>query len=285
MRVGLVTWDGLPGLSGDDQELVHELERSGVLGRPQVWSDRSVDWSGFDALVLRSTWDYHRRIQEFLAWVERASAEAVLWNPADIVRWNSHKSYLRDLESHGVPIVPTRICGSLSEALEAQRREGWDRAVLKPAVSAAAYRTHLVDSTSASQDPSLGKDLAEASEILVQPYQPEVERSGERSLVFFLGKYSHAFLRAPHLIPSPAMVEGAPTIPSEEELQVARKALGSAPGRTLYGRVDLVPTTSGGPRVMELEVIEPFLGLKTSEHGARTFAGAVSSVLRAASPR
>ena len=279
MQLALATWKELPGLSEDDRDLLPELEALGIWASPAVWSDRSVDWSAFDAIVLRSTWEYYRQVQEFLAWVERASAETVLWNPAGIVRWNSHKSYLLDLESAGVPVVPTRICRGLSEAVETLRKERWARAVLKPAISAGAYRTHLVERESLADPPGSWSDLVDVGEILVQPYQAEVERSGERSLVFFLGEYSHAFLRAPHLVRNPGMVEGTLLVPSDEELKIARQALGSAPGRTLYGRVDLVPTSNGGSRVMELEVIEPFLGLKSSEHGARTFARAISSVL------
>jgi hypothetical protein len=279
MKVALATWQELPGLSEDDQELLPRLEALGISASPAVWSDRSVDWSAFDAIVLRSTWEYYRQVQEFLAWVERASAETVLWNPARIVRWNSHKSYLRDLAEAGVPVVPTRICRGLPEALETLRKERWERAVLKPAVSAGAYRTHLVERGSLADPPRPWSDLADVGEILVQPYQAEVERSGERSLVFFLEEYSHAFLRAPHLLRNPGMVEGTPLVPSDEELRIPRKALGSAPGRTLYARIDLVPASSGGSTVMELEVIEPFLGLKSSEYGARTFARAISSVL------
>lgn len=277
--VALATWEKLPELSEDDRTLLPELAKLGITPAAAVWSDPSVRWARFDAVVLRSTWEYYRHLEEFLAWVDRVGAVTTLWNPPGLVRWNSHKSYLLVLESRGVPIVPTRISPNLREAARAARRQHWDRVVLKPAVSAGAYRTFLVDAGSLEEGSGSWTDLAGAGEILVQPYQGEVERTGERSLVFFQGTYSHAFLRAPHLIRTSDLVEGTPVLPSGAELEVASRALAAAPGRTLYGRVDLVSDGEVGPRVMELEVIEPFLGLATSLTAARTFANAIASTL------
>jgi len=279
VKVALATAQELPQLSEDDRALLPELDQRGISAEPTVWSDPSVDWSAFDAVVIRSTWGYYRRLAEYLTWADTIGSGSALWNPPTVVRWNSHKSYLLDLEARGVSIVPTRLCRTLPEAFEVAGQERWDRAVVKPAVSAGGYLTHLLDRGVQVPDAPPWTDLARAGELLVQPYQVEVGLTGERSLVFFLGTYSHAFLRSPHLVPNDDLVEGAPVVPSSEELRVAQRALAAAPGRTLYGRVDLVTDGGGRPRVMELEVIEPFLGLRTARGAARAFALAVSSVL------
>jgi hypothetical protein len=275
MHVALVTWQELPGLSDDDQELLGPLRELGVEATAAVWNDPGVRWGEFDAVVIRSTWDYYRRIAEFRSWIDRVGAGDRLWNPAGVVRWNSHKSYLRDLEDRGVPIIPTRFCPDLASAARALEEEGWDRAVLKPAVSAAAYRTHVITPDSIADGSDRWKEVAAAGELLLQPYQDEVERSGERSLVFFWGNYSHTYLRAPRLARSSTLIEGTAYEPREDEIRVARLALACAPGRTLYGRVDLLPDEQGRMRVMELEVIEPRLGLSSSPGSAQRFAEAI----------
>ena len=277
--VALATWSGLPDLTDDDRELVRALDDLDIEAVPAIWSDPGVDWGRFDAVVLRSTWDYYRRIEEFRRWVDRVGTVSLLWNPPGTVRWNSHKSYLKYLERAGVSIVPTRVCSGLRDAATALREERWERAVVKPAVSAGGYRTYFVDTATFLQDPSRWANVAEGGELLVQPYQEAVERDGERSLVFLGGEYSHAFLRAPHFLKTSRLVEGTPAVPAEREIRAAHRALTAAPGPVLYGRVDLVPAATGEPRVMELEVIEPALGLKTAEGAGARFAAALRGVL------
>jgi len=282
MEVALATWAKLPGLSEDDQALVPALSSLGVVVSPAVWSDAGVEWGRFDAILLRSTWDYHRRVREFLGWVDRAGKSTALWNPPALVRWNSNKTYLRDLGRQGVPVVPTRFGRDVAEARQVLSEEGWDRAVVKPAVSAAGDRTFLVGPPERARPDAAAPwtDLLDAGELLVQPYRDEVERTGERSLVFLAGQYAHAFLRAPHLVPSTPLIEGAPLAASAEEVRVGRNAIEAAPGRPLYARVDLVTGPSGDPELMELELIEPFLGLRTSPDGASAFARAIVNALR-----
>lgn len=283
MRVALVTWQELPALSDDDRELLAPLARRGISAAPAVWSDPSERWSEYDALVVRSTWDYYRRYDEFLAWVRRAGSSGRLWNPAAVLCWNSHKSYLQRLSDRGVPVVPTRYCPDLASARATILREGWPRAVVKAAVSAGGYRTYLVDRRSLEEGRFPWEEAPPQGELLIQPYEEEVERSGERSLVFFLGAFSHAFVRAPRLARSSPLVEGAPTTPTAQEVEVARRALACAPAPTLYGRVDLVRSADDGARVMELEVIEPALELRSAPGAPERFADAIARVLEPSS--
>src|SRR5262245_39759397 len=107
-RFAFVTWEGLPDLSRDDRLAVGELEARGHAIRPAVWTDPAVDWQGFDLVVLRSCWDYHKQFERFVAWLGRMETLGVrLANPAASVRWNSEKTYLRDLQRLGVRTVPS----------------------------------------------------------------------------------------------------------------------------------------------------------------------------------
>lgn len=279
MRLGLATKADLPDGAEDDRALLAPLAERGVQGAPRVWDDRSVRWEELDGTVVRSTWDYHLRREEFLSWAGRVEAACGVWNRPPILRWNSHKAYLSELEAGGVAVVPTRRCHGVDEALATARAERWSRFVVKPAVSAGGYRTYLVDVRSGVPPSSAWAAAPPEGEVLVQPYMEEVERSGERSLVFFTGEFSHAFLRAPHLAPHALLREGDPVAPSEEELRLGRKALEAAPGPTLYARVDLVRGPEGSPWLMELELIEPFLGLRSDPKAPARFAESVREVL------
>jgi hypothetical protein len=279
VRVALVTWQELPNLSDDDRGLLAPLERLGISAVPAVWTDPKQRWEEYDALVVRSTWDYHRRYDEFLVWIDTAGDSGRLWNPARVLRWNSHKSYLRALSDEGVSVVPTRYCPDLAAARETILREGWSDAVVKAAVSAGGYRTYRVNAEALDGGPGPWEGAPPIGELLVQPYEPEVERSGERSLVFLRGEFSHAFLRAPRLARGSPLVEGAPLAATPGQIAVARRALACAPGPTLYGRVDLVADAEGGIRVMELEVLEPALELGSARGGHERLANAIAEVL------
>jgi hypothetical protein len=144
--VALVTCSEVPDLEFDDALLLPVLAQRGIHARPVAWDDPAMNWSIPRLSVIRSTWDYHLRLAEFLAWAERAATLRPLWNPLDIIRWNTHKSYLRDLEQRGIPIVPTiwLARGTYADLARLMADHSWQTVVVKPAVSASAYATLLV---------------------------------------------------------------------------------------------------------------------------------------------
>jgi hypothetical protein len=111
MRLALATSEDLPELDPDDARLREAL---GGDAEPAVWSDPGVDWSAYDAVLIRSVWDYFLRHEEFLAWVDRVPVP--MWNPAGTIRWNSEKSYLRELEAAGVETIPPGRASASSPA-------------------------------------------------------------------------------------------------------------------------------------------------------------------------
>ena len=133
-RIALATSSDLPELDPDSQLLLPAFEQLGVDAEPTVWSDPAVDWAAFDAVVIRSTWDYFDREDEFLAWVKTTGAIARRFiNPPDLVEWNAHKTYLRELADKGVPVVDTQWIES-GQTASVEHAHG----IVKPAVSGGA---------------------------------------------------------------------------------------------------------------------------------------------------
>jgi glutathione synthase/RimK-type ligase-like ATP-grasp enzyme len=275
MKIALVTSEALPDLYPDDQLLAESLRRRGASVMPAVWSDPAVRWSEYAGSVLRSTWDYHRRIAEFRRWVDRLEQEGQLFNAPTTVRWNSDKRYLADLADRGIPIVPTvwgREVRAVSEVLRARR---WELAVLKPTVSANAERTYRIAAADVERNEALFRELSASGEVMLQPYLRGVESPGERSLVLFDGRFSHAVLRRPKLAGKTDLVEGTPTTPSPAEVSIAVRAVEAVRPLPLYARVDLVPSEGGTPCLAELELIEPLLYLGSAAGAAERFAEAI----------
>jgi len=280
-RVALVTCREHPDLPEDDRPLVAELGRLGIASAPRLWDDPGVPWTSFDAIVLRATWDYHLRIEEFRRWIDDRDAEgATLWNPAPLVAWNTHKFYLRELEAKGIPIAPTRFLpsGSVADLAAILEEENWERAVIKPAVSATAHRTFRRDRDEAAR---LGTLVAEG-DTLVQEYLPEIETRGEWSFVYLDGTFSHAVRKVPASGDFRVQTEFGGRAesgrPDSGLLLDADKAIAAIDSPWLYARVDGVES-AGRLRLMELELVEPSLFLSAAPDAARRFAAAIGRTL------
>lgn len=272
MRVGLVTFAGLPALDPDDGPLVAALSARGHEAQPLVWDDAEVDWGALDMAVLRSTWDYHHRRDEFLGWAEAAATRTALWNPAPVVRWNSDKAYLLELAARGAPVVPTVVlpAGRPASLAGVLADSGWSEVVVKPAVSADSFATVRASTATLAAGQAHLDALLGTRDMMVQPYFGSVEREGERCLVHLGGAFSHAvrkrsaFLGGRHAGP-----EGVAVRPAPDELDVAARVLEAAGARGLpYARVDLARDGAGRPCLMELELVEPTLFFREAEGSA-----------------
>ena len=256
-----------PGLHEDDHPLLEELTRRGVSFSCGIWDDPAVAWGSAKVSVIRSTWDYHRRRGEYVAWAKRAAAQTSFWNPAPIIEWNTDKRYLRDLEEMGVPIVPTAWLSKGSEVTlgEIVKQRGWGAVVVKPVVSAGAYGTIKAEPGEIFTKGQSHLDaLLDVEDVMVQPYLRTVEGHGERSMLFLDGELSHSVRKQPAFQPQTA--EADPVQYSDEEARVAKHVVAQVAKKfpregasLLYARVDLVPDEKGTYRVMELELTEPTL--------------------------
>lgn len=284
-RVALVTSSALPSLYGDEQELPARFAAAGVDAEPVVWSDSAVAWSRYDAVVIRSTWDYFQRIDEFVSWLDRLERDGVpLHNPVPLVRWNFDKRYLAELEARGVRIVPTRFfdTGAHVDLPSLMREAGWSEAIVKPAVSGGAYRTHRFGVADA---PTVQRELDEilrTSGALVQPFLDEITRIGEHSLFFFGGRFSHAVVKTPAGGDFRVQAQFGGTHraiePPAAMVAAAREVLALLPTATLYARIDGVER-SGRFELMEVEVIEPYLFFPGSPGAIDRYVAAVAAVV------
>lgn len=259
-RIALVSCAAWPDLTDDDRLLIPALQQLDVEAVPAIW-DGPVDWTQFDQVVIRSCWDYHLRPDEFLDWIqELEQAGVAVQNVPDLVRWNTDKRYLRQLSAAGATIPPT-IWIEEQEGLNSDGildKLGWSSAIVKPTVSASAYKLRRIF----RDDPAVRLK----GPALIQQFIAEIVGSGEWSLVFFGGKYSHAVIKRPTAgdfrVQSQFGGIAKLSEPRDEMVQEATKMVGSLPGKPLYARIDGVDC-DGTLVLMEVELIEPelFLGL------------------------
>jgi glutathione synthase/RimK-type ligase-like ATP-grasp enzyme len=272
--IALATYEELPELSESDQVFAAELRRRGVAVTAAVWSDPSVAWSAYDAVVIRSTWDYHRRAAQFAAWLDRLDSEgARVFNPTAVVRANRDKRYLLDLAARGIATLPTMLLerGTTLRLADVLRGRGWERAVLKPAVSASGWQTSSVTLADAAAAEREAAAIVDDCGLLVQPFAEEVVREGEWSFVFIDGALQACVLKNPKAgdfrvqanYGGSAAAATAPEGLGEQAGAVLRCAAPEA----LYARVDGI--RRGDTFVlMELELIEPELFFQYEPRGA-----------------
>ncbi len=283
MRVALATCAEVPGGDDDAPPLIAALSDRAVRAEPAVWDDPAVDWQRFDLVVLRSTWDYAERRDEFLGWVEALPAAL---NDAGVVRWNTDKRYLAELAGAGVPVVPTTFLDP-GDPLPEQAAPF----VLKPTVSAGSRQTARYDPAESGRARThLAALHAEGRAAMVQPYVGQVDDRGESALVYVSGSFSHAVAKAALLRPGQApggelfLAETiTPLTPTPAEREVAGRALDAVPfarDELLYARVDLLPTAEG-PVVLEIELTEPSLFLLQARDATSRLADAIAGVLAA----
>ncbi len=284
VRVAIATCRG-EDVDPDSPLLLRGCAAAGLDADLVIWDDPSVAWNDYDLTVIRSTWDYAPRREEFLDWA--ASVER-LWNPLAAVRWSSDKHYLSDLRDRGHAIVPTSFC---DRGDEPQFPAG--DFVVKPAVGAGsmdaerypagdvvAARAHVASLHQRGRD------------VLIQPYVTSIDHEGETAIIFIGGEFSHAMNKGAMLtvteLDRNALYRreqmrrvDAPA----SAIDVAQRVLSDcAFGELLYARVDLVDS-DGTWSVMEVELVEPSLFLWAAPEATTTLVRAISRRASDYSPR
>jgi len=290
-RIAFVTSRELPHTDVDEQLLL-PLVRGGTL---VAWEDETIDWSSYDAVILRSTWNYTDHLDEFLAWAERVNGLTHLINPLPVIRWNIDKHYLAELAAAGFAVVPT-VYVAAGAAIPDEALAG--HIVVKPTVGAGSKGASLIRDDADAALRHVAALHAAGKTVMIQPYLDKVDTLGETSLVYVGGEFSHAARKAPIL--SRAM-EWSTGLYADEEIVAAtatatERSLADAlvaalptliegGGDTAYARVDLLPTASG-PVVLELELTEPSLFLSVDHAApARAAAAFVAHVVGGATRR
>ena len=289
MRIALASCDSLPDWEVDDLPLHRALRAMGVDLSVVPWTDPAFPWGAQDGVLVRTTWDYTRRLPEFLAWVDRVASACPLFNPAPVLRWNTTKTYLAELAGQGIPVAPTTwLARGARPDLGAEIAAlGVRRAFAKPVVGATAEGTRRLD----RDGPDLDLDQAwlhqelERRDMMLQPYLDRVEREGEVSLLFVDGALAHAVRKLPrpgdYRVQDDFGASDGPMTPDPDLLALGARIVAAAEARLalqeplLYARVDLLFDGAGAPVLTELELVEPSLFLRHSPQTAERLARAL----------
>lgn len=279
--IAFVTYDREPGGTADDALAVAALAVRGVPVMPTSWNDAQVDWSRFELVVIRSPWDYFIVPDAFQSWLARLEAARVrLLNPLPVLRWNMDKRYLRELESAGIAIPPTRWLsrGERANLAELLSAVGWRKAVLKPVISGGAFDTETVTPDSAAATQPRLDALLEGRDMMLQRYMEEIETEGEWSLLFFNRRFSHAVLKRPATGDFRVQSQHGGTTETRavapEVIAAADAILARVEGPLLYARVDGL-LQDGRFVLIELEILEPALFLAQADGAPARFADAL----------
>jgi glutathione synthase/RimK-type ligase-like ATP-grasp enzyme len=283
-RIAFVTYEGLPELNADDRRAAVALHDLGLPTDAVRWDDPRVDWLGYGAVVLRSTWDYHRRVDEFHGWIDRMDATgARLWNPPRVLRWNTDKRYLARMAQPSLAPPPTAILerGSAVNLAALLDARGWDEAVVKPAISADGFSTECTSRERAASDQAGLDAMLGRGDVVVQRLVPEIRSNGEISMMFFSGVFSHAVSKRPQ--PGEFRVQERlggrieRTDPPPALIEHAHALLDLHAQGYLYARVDVVAAAEQFV-LMEVELLEPSLYLEHHPPSARAFALAIQRI-------
>ena len=260
-KIALLTYKDEPNLADSEQLLPPAFALQGIEALPVAW-DSKVNWKEFSTIILRACWNYHYKRDEFIKWLENVSTEVNhIWNPLEIVRWNTDKHYLLDLERRGVKVIPTVILEpsdstNLSDVLATKR---WTDAIIKPTIGASA---HGVKKFNPETAPDIEKQMDRTKPWFVQRFCPEINSVGEYSLIFFGRDYSHSVMKKPKDSDFRTQPHYGGTEwevkPDRKIVDQARQILDKVNGQLLYSRVDGL-VLDGDFHLMELELTEPYL--------------------------
>jgi glutathione synthase/RimK-type ligase-like ATP-grasp enzyme len=276
-KICFLSCQSLEGHIIDDTLAIAELEKSDAYQVTSIPWDNEANWADFDLVIIRTTWDYHKRPVEFVEKLKFIAGKAKLLNAPEVVEWNFHKGYLKELEAKGVKIVPTQMFKYPGEILVPA---DWDyeKFIVKPAISANAYKTMIV----ARKDLNSPAVLSElyAGDWMLQPFIEEIKQ-GEVSLHFFNKQFSHGIIKVPK--PGDFRVQeehgGHVTVflPDADLLKDATDLVTKVPFDLLYARVDVV-NWRGHYVLMEIELIEPALYFRTSSQAVKNFKAALDKI-------
>ena len=282
-RGGFVPEGELPAQDAPDFTILKPIAaEKGIALEIKRWDASDLADAGFNAAIVRSTWDYADRVGEFLDHLTALDRGGLrVLNPPAALRWNARKTYLQDLGDSGAPVIPTVWSETVDAVIIGRAFDTFEAAelVVKPQLGAGSRDTIRLKRNGWTESDLA---LAPRGAAMIQPFLPGIETTGERSLFYFNGKPAHAIRKLPAAGKWYANVDGAQFARSEAsaaDLAAAERVLALAPQGMLYARVDLVDGPDGRPRLIELEAIEPYLFLAFAPEGAGFFADALAETL------
>ena len=265
----------------EDQLVKEALEKEGYKVHRTNWDDRNFDWNNTTHAIFRTTWDYFDRFDEFQTWLHTVNTKTRLVNDYELIKWNLDKHYLLNLQNRGITIPPTLYLNAKKHhsLINICKHTGWNKFVLKPAVSGAGRHTYAFDLKDASNYENIFRKLIQKENMLLQEFQQNVVDFGEIAMMYFGHQFSHAIIKKAK--PGDFRVQDDfggtvhPYTPSKEELLFCQKVIENITPKPVYCRIDLIKDNSNTLAVGELELIEPELWFRFNPKAANQFVKAL----------
>ncbi|MGH2666876.1 ATP-grasp domain-containing protein [Flavobacterium sp.] len=285
MNIALLTCENLPELTSADQLLIPELAKYNIAAKAVIWDDKKINWTDFDYLIFRNTWDYFEKESEFNLWLDRIEKLGVkTLNSIEVIKENKHKFYLREMKENGILIIPTIFIDKTTNLnLPDIIPSDWTKAVIKPAFSGGAYQTTVFGLDTIAEINDEYQSIASEKELLLQQFMPEIQTLGETSFIFFNKKFSHCINKKPiegdFRVQSQFGGEYTLTQPSSELIEAAQKIVNQFDGNLLYARVDGI-IIENELHLMEIECIEPDLYFNLSDGSQERFVKSILELIK-----
>ena len=285
-KVALLSMDSLENFHTYDKLLIEPMKTLGWIAEEISWRTEKINWKDYDAVIVRSTWDYQNDPEKFISVLEKINSATHLENDLDLMKWNMNKSYLFDLEQKGVKIVDTIWEKNFNSNLTSEYfyKLNADEIIIKPNISANADNTFRLTKEKLNENLQQLEKIFKAREFMVQPFLKNIIEEGEYSLFFFNGKFSHSVLKKPKEKDFRVQEEHGGNIQpikiSPAIMLIAENIIKKLSTIPLYGRVDLVRTKQNEFALMELELIEPSLYLNKDEQSPTRFVKAFEEKIR-----
>ncbi|MBK7631890.1 MAG: hypothetical protein IPJ23_14515 [Ignavibacteriales bacterium] len=285
-KVALLSMDSLENFHTYDKLLIEPMKTLGWMAEEISWRNENVNWADYDAVIVRSTWDYQNNPEKFIKVLEKINSVSYLENDLDLMKWNMNKNYLFALKQKGVAIVDTIWEKGFNSVLAKGYfdKHDTDEIIIKPNISANADNTFRLTKEKLVENLSQLEKIFAGREFMVQPFLKNIVEEGEYSLFFFDGKFSHSVLKKPKEKDFRVQEEHGGNIKpkdvSSEIIVIAENIINKLSTIPLYGRVDLVRTSKNEFALMELELIEPSLYLNKDEQSPLRLAKAFDERFR-----
>ena len=283
-KIALLACEKFPNLTSSDQLLIPALAKHNILAKAEIWDNPSVDWTTYDYLIFRNTWDYYEKEQQFNLWldqIEKLGTKTL--NSIKIIQQNKHKFYLKDLQEKGVKIIPTLFQEKTNSLdLKAIIPEHWKKIVIKPAFSAGSYLTEVFQPSEIESINSKYSSIAIEKELLIQEFKSEITTLGETSFIFFNKQFSHCVNKKPAENDFRIQVQfgGKYTLvqPTKGLIEQAQDIVNLFPDNLLYARVDGI-IIDNQINLMEVECIEPDLYFALAPESLDRFVASVLELI------
>ena len=279
-KVALLSTDNLENFFTYDKLLIEPLKSIGWIAEEIFWQNENIKWIDYDAVIVRSTWDYQNDSEKFLNVLEKIDNVSHLENNFELMKWNMNKSYLFDLEKKGVKIVETIWEKSFNPNTVFQYFDKLksDEIIIKPNISANADNTFRLTREKLNEKLNELEKIFADREFMVQPFMQNIVDEGEYSLFFFNGEFSHCVLKKPKEKDFRVQEEHGGkfknVIPTAQQKTIGKNIIDKLTVLPLYGRTDLVRTSDNNFALMELELIETYLYFNMDSESPTRFANA-----------